>query len=52
MSATTINLSCKKSMNKEPELSKQTIKAIEQARKQIKKGKFVSLEVVKQRLRL
>jgi len=41
-----------KNLNKEPELSKETIKAIEQARKRIKKGKFISQEVAKQRLGL
>jgi len=37
---------------KEPELSKETVKDIKQAHNQIKKGKFVSLEVTKQRLGL
>jgi hypothetical protein len=41
-----------KNLSKEPELSKETIKAIEQARERIKKGKFVSQEVAKQRLGL
>ncbi|MDG6218319.1 MAG: hypothetical protein QCI00_02645, partial [Candidatus Thermoplasmatota archaeon] len=41
-----------KNFKKEPELSKETIKAIEQARERIKKGKFVSQEVAKQRLGL
>lgn len=37
-------------LNKEPELSKETLKAIEVARERIKKGCFVSEEVAKQRL--
>jgi len=41
-----------KNLKKEPELSKETIKAIEAARERIKKGKFVSEEVAKQRLGL
>ena len=41
-----------KNLKKEPELSKETIRAIEQARERIKKGKFVSQEVAKQRLGL
>jgi len=41
-----------KNLKKEPELSKETIKAIESARERIKKGRFVSEEVAKQRLGL
>jgi len=41
-----------KNLKKEPKLSKETIRAIEQARERIKKGKFVSQEVAKQRLGL
>ncbi|MCX6667867.1 MAG: hypothetical protein NTV74_06515 [Euryarchaeota archaeon] len=41
-----------KNLKKEPELSKETVRAIEQARERIKKGKFVSQEVAKQRLGL
>jgi len=41
-----------KNLKKEPELSKETIRAIEKARERIKKGKFVSQEVAKQRLGL
>ncbi|MBU0497550.1 MAG: hypothetical protein KKC68_00655 [Candidatus Thermoplasmatota archaeon] len=41
-----------KNLKKEPDLSKETIRAIEQARERIKKGKFVSQEVAKQRLGL
>lgn len=39
-------------LKKEPELSKETIKAIELARERIKKGRFVSEKVAKQRLGL
>jgi hypothetical protein len=39
-------------IKKEPELSKETLKAIEAARESIKKGHFVSEEVAKQRLGL
>ena len=39
-------------LKKKPELSKETIKAIELARERIKKGRFVSEEVAKQRLGL
>jgi predicted transcriptional regulator len=39
-------------LEKEPELSKETIKAIEAARERIKKGKFVTEDVAKQRLGL
>jgi len=39
-----------KNLKKEPELSKDTIKAIEAARERIRKGRFVSEEVAKQRL--
>jgi hypothetical protein len=39
-------------LKKEPELSKETINAIELARKRIKKGRFVSEEVANQRLGL
>ena len=41
-----------KNIKKEQELSKETIKAIKAARKRIKKGRFVSEEVAKQRLGL
>ena len=41
-----------KNLKKEPELSKETIKAIEAARERIKKGKFVTEDVAKQRLGL
>ena len=41
-----------KNLNKEPELSKETIKSIENARERIKKGRFVSEEVAKKRLGL
>ena len=41
-----------KNLKKEPELSKEIIKAIEAARQRIKKGHFVSEEVAKQRLGL
>ena len=41
-----------KNLKKEPELSKETIKAIEAARERIKKGRFVSEDVVKQRFGL
>jgi hypothetical protein len=41
-----------KNLKKEPELSKETVRAIEQARERIKKGKFVSQKVAKQRLGL
>ena len=41
-----------KNLKKQPELSKETIKAIESARERIKKGHFVSEEVAKQRLGL
>ncbi|HWR27197.1 MAG TPA: hypothetical protein VN377_02045 [Candidatus Thermoplasmatota archaeon] len=41
-----------KNLNQEPELSKETIIAIESARERIKKGHFVSEEVAKHRLGL
>jgi predicted transcriptional regulator len=41
-----------KNLKKEPELSKETIKAIEAARERIKKGHFVSEEEAKYRLGL
>ena len=41
-----------KKLKKEPELSKETIKAIESARERIKKGHFVTLDEAKKRLRL
>jgi len=41
-----------KSLKKEPELSKETIRAIEQARERIKKGHFVTLDEAKKRLGL
>ena len=40
------------SMKNNPELSKQTIQAIEKARQRIKKGKFLSEEEAKKRLGL
>ena len=39
-----------KTCEKEPELSKETIKAIEKARERIKKGKFVTEAEAKKRL--
>ncbi len=39
-----------KTCEKEPELSKETIRAIEKARERIKKGKFVTEEEAKKRL--
>ncbi len=39
-----------KTCEKEPELSKETIKAIEKARERIRKGKFVTEEEAKKRL--
>lgn len=41
-----------KNIRKKPELSKETIKAIEQARERIKKGHFVTEEEAKRRLGL
>ena len=41
-----------KNLKNEPDLSKETIKAIEAARERIKKGKFVTEDVAKQRLGL
>jgi len=41
-----------KSLKKDPELSKETIIAIEQARKRIKKGHFLTEEEAKKRLGL
>ena len=41
-----------KSLKKEPELSKETIEAIEQARARIKKGHFVTEDEAKKRLGL
>jgi len=41
-----------KNLKEEPELSKETIKAIEAARERIKKGHFVSEEEAKYRLGL
>lgn len=41
-----------KKIKKEPELSKETLKAIETARERIKKGHFVTLEEAKKRLGL
>ena len=41
-----------KSIKKDPELSKETITAIEQARKRIKKGNFLTEEEAKKRLGL
>lgn len=41
-----------KTCEKEPELSKETIKAIEKARERIKKGKFLSEAEAKKRLGL
>ena len=41
-----------KNLKKEPELSKETVRGIEQARERIKKGNFVSQEIAKQRLGL
>jgi len=41
-----------KNVNKEPELSKETIEAIEKARERIKKGKFVTEAEAKKRLGL
>ena len=41
-----------KNVNKEPELSKETIEAIEKARERIKRGKFVTEAEAKKRLGL
>jgi len=41
-----------KNVKKEPELSKETIEAIEKARERIKKGKFVTEAEAKKRLGL
>ena len=41
-----------KNCKKEPELSKGTIDAIEQARKRIKQGKFMTMDQLKKRLNL
>jgi len=41
-----------KKLKKEPELSKETIKAIESARERIKKGHFVTEEEARKRLGL
>jgi len=41
-----------KKLKKEPELSKETIKAIEAARERIKKGNFVTEEEARKRLGL
>jgi len=41
-----------KSIKKDPELSKETINAIEQARKRIKRGHFLTEEEAKKRLGL
>ncbi len=41
-----------KNIEKEPEISKQTIKAIEKARERIKKGKFLTEAEAKNRLGL
>jgi hypothetical protein len=41
-----------KSIKKDPELSKETIHAIEQARKRIKQGNFLTEEEAKKRLGL
>ena len=41
-----------KNLKKDPELSKETIKAIEEARERYKKGQFVTLEEAKRRLGL
>ena len=41
-----------KNLKKEPELSKETIKAIEAARERIKRGHFVTEEEAKKRLGL
>jgi predicted transcriptional regulator len=41
-----------KKLKKEPELSKETLKAIEAARKRIKKGRFVTEEEARKRLGL
>ena len=41
-----------KKLKKEPELSKETIKAIEAARERIKKGHFITEEEAKKRLGL
>ena len=41
-----------KKIKKEPELSKETLKAIEAARERIKKGHFVTEEEARNRLRL
>lgn len=41
-----------KNIKKNPEISKETIKAIEEARERYKKGQFVTLEEAKRRLGL
>lgn len=41
-----------KSLKREPELSRETVKAIEKARERIKKGNFLSEEEAKKRLGL
>jgi len=41
-----------KSIKKDPDLSKETIKAIEEARKRIKKGQYYTEEEAKKRLGL
>ena len=41
-----------KNLKKEPELSKETIKAIEAARERYKKGHFITLDEAKKRLGL
>ena len=41
-----------KNLKKEPELSKETIEAIEAARERIKRGHFVTEEEARKRLRL
>lgn len=41
-----------KNLKKEPELSKETLEAIEAARKRIKKGQFVTEEEARKRLGL
>ena len=52
MNKATPNRNCTKNKNKEPELNKQMINAIKKAREQIQKGKFISLEAAKKRLKL
>jgi predicted transcriptional regulator len=41
-----------KNLKKDPELSKETIQAIEEARERYKKGQFITLEEAKKRLGL